>query len=499
MIVIRKSVLPPTQPVLTTKTSSDDQVTTAVVFRGLSKKKRKRKGITKQGTTKPILKQVSPPSKTPVKKMKRRILKIVKEPRKMHFGFATTQLIETVIQDPGNLPSEIFSLSQTIVGFRLNRPVYENCDEKKSTIGHSGLYMPITSEFWPICLSQFHTPHTESLFELAHLLLIRLWSQPKVLLQSSDHEINNFKTVYIGKSSSPGGKTAVLMDCQHMGEVVVVKRARDRTEQLRMALEALIHLQIGHSHPKLVPKLHFIGFTPGRTLVLCSQQLKSLSVYTFMVKRVTIGNYQHKQSQMLQTMATKVCAAFIKVQKAKFTHRDCHTSNVYYNCETNAVTFIDFDWSAIVHSGQILSVPRYLYDTTRDCYGSNKSVDCCIFFRSLVDSMLGIRKLTRLPFFKVTLAAIMTNYQDECSQMLNKEYTDEKNKMAAIQLYQMSTQDETIQGKYKHRFGIQRLNDDKVEFEYRMGYFEWKSMRPENIMQFLETGYFLEGSDFRKK
>jgi len=113
--------------------------------------------------------------------------------------------------------------------------------------------------------------------------------------------------------------------------------------------------------------------------------------------------------------------------------------------------------------------------------------------------MLGIRKLTRLPFFKVTLAAIMTNYQDECSQMLKKEYTDEKNKMAAIQLYQMSTEDETIQGKYKHRFGIQRLNDDKVEFEYRMGYFEWKSMRPENIMQFLETGYFLEGSDFRKK
>ena len=195
MIVIRKSVLPPTQPVLTTKTSSDDQVTTAVVFRGLSKKKRKRKGTTKQGTTKPILKQVSPPSKKPVKKMKRRILKIVKEPRKIHFGFATTQLIETVIQDPGNLPSEIFSLSKTIVGFRLNRPVYANCDEqKKSTIGHSGLYMPITSES-PICLSQFHTPHTESLFELAHLLLIRLWSQPKVLLQSSDHEINNFKTV----------------------------------------------------------------------------------------------------------------------------------------------------------------------------------------------------------------------------------------------------------------------------------------------------------------
>ena len=131
MIVIRKSVLPPTQPVLTTKTSSDDQVTTAVVFRGLSKKKRKRKGTTKQGTTKPILKQVSPPSKTPVKKMKRRILKIVKEPRKIHFGFATTQLIETVIQDPCHLPSEIFSLSKTIVGFRLNRPVYANLMKKK--------------------------------------------------------------------------------------------------------------------------------------------------------------------------------------------------------------------------------------------------------------------------------------------------------------------------------------------------------------------------------
>ena len=83
--------------------------------------------------------------------------------------------------------------------------------------------------------------------------------------------------------------------------------------------------------------------------------------------------------------------------------------------------------------------------------------------------------LRKLSLFGNELKQIMGNYQAECKQLLCREFDNDQEKHAAFQLYKTCTEDGTIYSGYKHRFGIQRLTDS-IEFEYRQGYFEWKSI-----------------------
>jgi serine/threonine protein kinase len=204
---------------------------------------------------------------------------------------------------------------------------------------------------------------------------------------------------------------------------------------------------------------------------------------------------EQDQSAALKSMLIGVCTALETVQRSGFTHRDLHTSNIFWDHKTKRVTFIDFDWSCIVVRGKKISIPRFLYDTTRKSYGCNKSVDLCIFMRNLVTTIANQAALRKINLFGNEVKKIMVNYQAECKQMLCRDFDNDQEKHAAFQLYKSCTEDGTIYSEYKHRFGIQRLTDS-IEFEYRQGYFEWKSMTPSNVKFFLVTGKFLQGCNF---
>lgn len=179
-------------------------------------------------------------------------------------------------------------------------------------------------------------------------------------------------------------------------------------------------------------------------------------------------------------------------ERAHFTHRDCHTGNVYYDERNRRIQFIDFDWSCIrwryvrfdpethQHSAKnkIISVPRHLYDTTRAEYGKNHSVDMCRFMRCLGE------QLGRAGRFKEHIwEPIMKRYEDECRDLLLKKsagYDGVSGDTAALQLYSMGYDKQTR--RYSHATGCR--NYDK-EFDYYMGYYEWPCMTPGAIHEFL--------------
>jgi tRNA A-37 threonylcarbamoyl transferase component Bud32 len=448
------------------------------------------------------------------KKM-RRVASVV-HPSTAAFGFDVSENLSIVSTERGIL-SNTSSLLNTIMGSDCSRPNYKHPFCLFQTDGYKGMYMPIqmldnsdssAKEDTPMLIGEFHTIHTQSLFCLANRLLERIPCQPQVKFRGAERsakkngqEIFQFKTVYTERALTPGGESvdavqsSVLTNCQHMGANVVLKKAKSIRDQQRTVLEALIHLYVEQKHPGFVPKLHFIAFTAENALVVCSEQVSSPSVYDFVTKM--LPETEQSKNRALQTMVSSVCRALVTVQKSNFTHRDLHTSNVFYDHHNDKITLIDFDWSCISIAGKNVSVPRFLYDTTRKSYGCNKSVDMCIFIRNLVKVIMTNGDLRRLSFFKTTLLTIMKNYQSECKLMLCRKFASEKEKDAAFQLYRSSTYDATVHTEYKHRYALQRLGDDAVEFEYRQGYFEWKSMVPENIKNFIETGHFLPGRDFR--
>jgi hypothetical protein len=88
----------------------------------------------------------------------------------------------------------------------------------------------------------------------------------------------------------------------------------------------------------------------------------------------------------------------------------------------------------------------------------------------------------------------MLNYECEGKNLLSRDFINEKERKAAFQLYKKCTKDNLLRSSYSHQDGIRKLGS--VKFEYRQGYFEWKSMRPLNVKNFIETGRFLY--DFRK-
>jgi tRNA A-37 threonylcarbamoyl transferase component Bud32 len=442
------------------------------------------------------------------KKM-RKVASVV-HPSTTAFGFDVSENLSIVSTERGIL-SNTSSLLNTITGSDCSWPNYKHPSFLFKTDGYKGMYMPIQlvnncdlspENDKPMLIAEFHTLHTQSLFCFANRLLERISCQSDVKIQNNGQEVSQFKTVCTERSLTPDGESgdavqsAVLTNCKHMGANVVLKKAKSIRDQQRTVLEAFIHLYAEQKHPGFVPKLHFIAFTADKTLVVCSEQVSSPSVYNFVTKM--LPETEQAKNCALQTMVSSVCRALITVQKSNFIHRDLHTSNVFYDHHNDKITLIDFDWSCIEITGKNVSVPRFLYDTTRESYGCNKSVDMCIFIRNLVNNVMSTTALRQLSFFKTTLLTIMENYENECKLMLCRKFASEKEKDAAFQLYRSSTEDETIYTEYEHNYALRRLGDDAVEFEYRQGYFEWKSMVPENVLHFIQNGTFLPGRDFRK-
>ena len=433
----------------------------------------------------------------------------VQHPSEKAFGFDVSGDLHRISSDM-TLPSQVCSLMGTIKSFDGSKPIYKCPFRSYLTEGNSGMYMPNQlvdtgdksphdNEDTPMVdsqttlISDFHNTHTESLLCMADELLSKLRMEPSINYQTDGTEVSQFKTVHTGNSStSPGGQSSVLTNCKHMGANVIVKKAISRKDQLRTVLEAVVHLYVEHKHPGFVPKLHFVGFDSDNNLAVCSEEVESTSIHHYIMKTLP---REQDQSAALKSMLIGVCTALETVQRSEFTHRDLHTSNIFWDPKTKKVTFIDFDWSCIVVSGKKISIPRFLYDTTRKSYGCNKSVDLCIFMRNVVTTIANQKSLRKLSLFGNELKQIMGNYQAECKQMLCREFDNDQEKHAAFQLYKTCTEDGTIYGAYKHRFGIQRLTDS-IEFEYRQGYFEWKSMTPSNVKFFLVTGKFLQGCDF---
>ena len=470
-----------------------------------------RKRTRNLGTFVPRKKMTKTPTtcvKASGKKM-RRVASVV-HPSTAAFGFDAVDHLSIVSTERG-IVSNAFSLLNTVLGDNCLQPDFKHPLYLFPTDGYKGMYMPVQTiengspdegkEATPMLIAEFHNIHTQSLFCLANRLLARISSQPDVKFQKNCQEDSQFKTVYTERSLTPdgesgdAGQSSVLTNCKHMGARVVLKKAKSLRDQQRTVLEALIHLNVEHKHPGFVPKLHFIGVTADKTLVVCSEEVSSPSVYDFVTKM--LPDTEQAKNRALQTMMSSVCRALIAVQKSNFTHRDLHTSNVFYDNHNDKITFIDFDWSCISIAGKNVSVPRFLYDTSRESYGCNKSVDTCIFIRNLVNAMMSTTALRQLSFFKTTLLTIMENYENECKLMLCRKFASEKEKDAAFQLYRSSTEDETIYTEYEHNYALRRLGDDAVEFEYRQGYFEWKSMVPENVLHFIQNGTFLPGRDFR--
>jgi hypothetical protein len=355
-------------------------------------------------------------------------------------------------------------LQNYIESFQQGLPVFQHSRDILSIENIVGIFATLTGKKERMPVAALHTNHTVSLYAMAHRIKAALHTLSTVVLQ--DDKSNTFKTVMIRNSRQHRSHPEVVLGAVHQGQPVVLKSTIEPQKQLKYILEAVIHYYIAAKCPQFFPKLHFIGFTQDDSLVLCSEQLSSISVTSFMRRRELTD---HDVWKMLRD----VCQALVEIQqKIKFTHRFCHISNVYYG---DSVHFIDFDWSCLQQRGRKISVPQYLYDTTRTQYCHNKSVDCCVFLRTLGPAA---NKFT--VFMNKVYTPLMLRYEEQSKQFMRKESIHDS---AALQLYKMSTCNKTMRGHYSHSHG---LNRHPLVFEYMMGTYEWSSMTPQAILHFLE-------------
>jgi hypothetical protein len=424
------------------------------------------------------------------------------------FGFDVLQLMKFIVPESLDVPPRMFMLDNVIESFEDNVPAYKYPESCLSMSTHklNGMFMPEQAEpnesdedneemveKEEELISEYHNHHTESIMRLATIALSQLKLQTPVTIDYNSVQTNTFKTIFAGDAVSPKGCLTVLTNCVHMSKKVILKRATSKKEKQIMVIEAMIHLFVNQN--SFVPQIHFIGFTKDEALITCSEAVLCPSVHDFMTTQLSSGRYSLTQrSNMLKTMILKICDGFISLQKLNFSHRDSHTSNLFWDHHSNTATIIDFDWSSIIIRGQKISIPRFLYDTMRQTYATNKSVDICIFLRNVVNTLKHSSRLRQIPFFQNELTQIMLNYECEGKNLLSRDFINEKERKAAFQLYKKCTKDNLLRSSYSHQDGIRKLGS--VKFEYRQGYFEWKSMRPLNVKNFIETGRFLY--DFRK-
>lgn len=392
------------------------------------------------------------------------------------FGFPLRSFLDNICA-PTSLGKTSHNIQNYITRFEHGQPVF-HIPEHVYTVQHvDGMYAKLAGRKEPRMISKLHTSYTVRLYHEAHAILTLLRRQQRVQLVHANTD--KFKVVDIRTAAynrRQHVKNVVYLNALHMNQPVVLKTTSDPHTMLKYVLEAVIHYSLKQRAPGCVPKLHFVGMTDSRRLVVCSEQLRVPSVCTWANSLQRPDN-----SRALYFMLKNVCNAFSVIQRhARFTHRDAHTSNVYYNEKTRQVQFIDFDWSCIWSGRQIVSVPRFLYDTTRAAYGRNRSVDVCIFMRCLGN------QIKQAPAFVNRIwLPLMRRYEKESGELLLKKaagYEGVSGEIAAMQLYKMCVHKEK-RSKYSHKNGYRKYGK---EFDYIMGYYEWPCMTPQSVLEFLK-------------
>lgn len=429
------------------------------------------------------------------------------------FGFNALSYLN-LVSKPGPIGPYTHMLSNTIIKVVNNKLQFSKPEKVFEVEELQGLYVKLKGVAARVEKSYCHTPHTASIYKLAHELLRILHCRPRIRMiknACANHlEVDMRSAVSTTRGSS---ENRVWLRAKHQGQKVVLKTTTKIETMLRYVIEAVIHEIIMRRSPSYVPALKFIAFAQTADgerdcLVLCSEQLERKSVNAWIWSLHSL----HPRANInikLWNMLRQVCICLRNLQKyAHFTHRDCHSNNVYYdeNCKPDHVKFIDFDWSSIMYGGHTLSVPRHLFDTSRPYYAKNRSVDLCIFLRTIGPTLrtpLSLKKkvsFTRKDmtsmnkwnifeersalFFEKIWKPIMTRYERESEKILKARASTSKE---AMQLLKMNV---GPKGEFSHGHGLVNLskrNPKSVnEFDYRMGYFEWPSMTPDAIITFLE-------------
>lgn len=422
------------------------------------------------------------------------------------FGFDIHRFL-TKVKLPDMLGSKTHNIQNNIVKFVNGQPIFKLKNGIHSVQNCIGLYATFNGK--RDFISNFHTNHTVSLYAMAHSLLAALARD--VIIDTKMTSI--YRQIDISQATIKRRTNGTIyLNAKHRGKTVFLKTTDKPAMKLKYVIEAVIHHLLKLSSPGCVPSLEFVGITPENHLVICSEQLHIPSISTW----VQTMRPQNKSSR-LRKLLLKVCRAFIIIQRdAKFTHRDCHTGNVYYDETHQKIQFIDFDWSCIRLDTSVISVPRFLYDTTRNTYGHNKSVDMCVFMRNLGKMIQGAPE-----FIAQIWEPLMQRYEDETRNMverfrdkinttvdeieqnkvwmkkysqpfmekeieilLEKKKKQEHDLMCAMQLYKMSSEKKSLKSKYAHKYGLERF---KNNFDYHMGYFEWESMTPRVIEKFVSN------------
>ena len=333
------------------------------------------------------------------------------------FGF-DVQPYYNYIRPNYDFPAFSHQLSNYILGFdNEGVPTWREPDKVWKTKKVNGIYATFEGVKNKIFISGMHTAHTESLYMMAHELRKAIRRQPDAsLIKNATFKFKHVDISRAMKQQRHKDTNVLYLRAIHQGDLVVLKTTTDPHMQLKYILDAVIHLNVWNTAPHSVAKLHFVAFH-GESLIVCSgQMIEEKSTFSFM----STLKQRHQPDILAFKMVQSFCRAISTLQRQSgFTHRDCHTSNVYYNSRQNKTKFIDFDWSCVQINGHIISVPRYLYDTTRTQYGNNRSVDCCVFFRTLGFS------LGHVPIFKANIYdPLMERYEVDSREMLKSLLTN---------------------------------------------------------------------------
>lgn len=418
---------------------------------------------------------------------KRRRVEHIRAPAIDPFGFDLGPYMALVSEDY-RFPEQSHRIVNYISGFDAEGVAqYERPQKVWQTESINGLFVKFQGDNTKVFISGMHTKHTESMYRMAHGIKAALKRMPEC--QLARKVSSSFKEVDISralKQKRHKSTNVLYLKAIHQGEWVVLKTTTDPAMQLKYILDAVIHYHVWRNADRYVTKLHFVAFR-GDALVVCSGQMEEPSVYGFM----NTLHQKYRPDRLVYTMVESFCLAIRKLQKdAQFTHRDCHVSNVYYNMRKKCTRFIDFDWSCFrctvrppgtsVSRHKIISVPRFLYDTTRPQYGNNRSVDCAVFFRTLGNS------LDHCPIFEQEIyRPLMRRYEVDSREILQRKMR--QGDLAALQLYKQSTINGKASGRFGHTYGIMR---QKENYDYSLGYYTYTSMTPEMILRFLRENKF---------
>ncbi len=440
------------------------------------------------------------------------------------FGFDTSSYLDVIdaVSAPEGRTHLITNTISSFVDNDFCRPVFSRPGEEYSVEKIDGMFVKARATEAPLLKAQCHTSHTLSQYKAVHGLYTAILSQPRVSLvtkaatNSSEIDISSARNISRHTSEDSVWVGAKYGDCE-----VVLKTSTRLSTMYAYLMEALVHERLMRKSASYVPRLIKVAFETkskdGKDrLVLCSEQLKThKSVYSWLMK------LRGKDCNIrIWKMLRYVCVCLGNIQEySNFTHRDCHCSNVYYD-EGNSresVKFIDFDWSSIMVDDKVLALPRYLYDTDRASYGKNRSVDLCVFLRTLGNTLGEILKQegklrSTRTFTSATSAAHrelnqtgskVKKFIDFIWQPLMKKYEIDSRSVLQTHLMDRNAQqliklNRATNGKFSHMHAIASLESKAMErrkkgrksdggliFDYRMGHYEYQSMTPGRVIDFL--------------